>query len=112
MENESTMSKKRSFDKQFRTDAVNLLFRSGRSAQDVAAELGVGRSNLSRWKINQLKALDGEAPSGGPMGMKPSEMEKEIQRLRKELSYVTEQREILKKAVSIFSADGSSRMSS
>ena len=46
------------------------------------------------------------------MGMKPSEMEKEIQRLRKELNYVTEQREILKKAVSIFSADGSSRMSS
>ena len=112
MENESTMSTRRKFDMQFKEDAVNLLLRSGKGVRETAAELGIKKTNLSRWKIEHLKKLDGSTPAGGPAGMKPSDFEKENRDLRKELSYVKEQRDILKKAISIFSGDGSSRMSS
>ena len=78
MENVSTMSIRRKFDKQFKEDAVNLLFRSGKGISETAAQLGIDKTNLSRWKIDHLKRLDGVAPAGGAAEMKPSEMEKEI----------------------------------
>jgi transposase-like protein len=47
--------------------------------------------------------MDGNAAAGAEM--KPSEMEAEIRRLRKELRETQEQREILKKAVIFFGQD-------
>jgi transposase-like protein len=44
--------------------------------------------------------------------MKPSEVEAENRRLRRELAHVSEQRDILKKAISIFSQEGRGRTSS
>jgi transposase-like protein len=47
-----------------------------------------------------LRGLDAGTES---KGMIPSEMEEEIRRLRKELAYAQEQRDILKKACGILS---------
>ena len=106
------MRTRKTYDKQFKEDAVRLLISSGRKIKEVAAELGIERSNLGYWRKEYLNKLDGTTAVSGVTEMKPSEMEKEIRNLRKELNYVKEQRDILKKAISIFSRDGSSSMNS
>ena len=94
------MRTNRKYDDEFKKDAVRLLISSGRTIKDVAEELGVERSNLGRWRIEHLKKLDG---GSAETGITPSDMEKEIRRLRKELAYAQEQRDILKKACGILS---------
>ena len=96
----STMKTNRKYDDEFKKDAVRLLMTSGRTVKDVAEELGVGRGNLGRWRQKHLKKLDEVSAT---TGITPSEMEKEIRRLRKELAYAQEQRDILKKACGILS---------
>jgi len=41
---------RRRFDQQFKVDAVRLLSESGKTVAEVARELGIGRSELQRWK--------------------------------------------------------------
>jgi transposase len=96
----STMKTRKKFDDEFKKDAVRLLISSGRKLKDVAAELGIDRSLLGRWRLEHLRGLDAGTES---KGMIPSEMEEEIRRLRKELAYAQEQRDILKKACGILS---------
>lgn len=90
---------RRHFTEQFKRDAVAMV--SGeRSVTAVARELGLARSLLQYWK-NQI---DGNVPTPGS-GMRAMDTEsEEIRRLRKELRDVTEQRDILKKAL-VFFAD-------
>ena len=106
------MRTRKKYDTQFKEDAVQLLISSGRKVKEVATELGIERSSLGRWRREYLHRLDGATVADSATEMKPSEMEKEIRNLRKELNYVKEQRDILKKAISIFSRDGSSSMNS
>jgi transposase len=105
----STMNTRRNYDDQFKKDAVRLLITSGRALKDVAGELGVERSTLGRWRQEHLRTLDAETPEDE---VKPSAMDQENRRLRKELAHVQEQRDILKKAISIFSQEDKGRMSS
>jgi transposase len=94
------MKDRRKFDKQFKIDAVRFLETSGKKPTDVAIELGIPRDALSRWKreVNEenVKAFPGH---GNPR-------DEELVRLRKELADVKMERDILKKAVAIFSKPG------
>ena len=92
---------RRHYDQQFKEDAVNLVISSGKSISEVAAELGVLRSNLGRWKQQVLDRCDQNSGTNSE-GMKPSELEAELRKLRSELREMTEQRDILKKALSVF----------
>jgi transposase len=112
MEDVFTMKTRKRYDEQFKEDSVQLLISSGRTIKAVAAELGIDRSTFAYWKRGYLKKLDGASIANGATEMKPSEMEKELRTLRRELNYVKEQRDILKKAIGIFSRDGNSPMSS
>jgi len=94
------MSTHRKYDEEFKKDAVRLLISSGRKLKEVSKELGVERSLLGRWRTAHLKKLDAKVKD---QGIAPSDMEKEIKRLRKELAYAQEQRDILKKACGILS---------
>ena len=105
----STMKIRRNYDVQFKKDSVRHLISSGRALTEVAEELGIERSNLGRWRQVYLKDMDADVLDGE---VKPSEMDKENRRLRKELAHVQEQRDILKKAISIFSQEDKGRMSS
>lgn len=96
------MRTNRKYDDEFKKEAVQMMLNGGRLLKDVASDLGVDRSVLGRWKKLYLEKLDSGESSPG---MTPSEMDKENRRLRKELAYVKEQRDILKKAVSIFSRE-------
>jgi transposase-like protein len=71
----------------------------GKTAKEVAEELGFERSNLSRWirekeegKTGELKVFPGQ---GNPR-------DEELARLRKENADLRETNEILKKATAIF----------
>jgi len=89
-----TMKTRRTYDDEFKRDAVRLLVSSGRRLKDVARELGIERSVLGKWRRDHLRQLDGQAAD---TGITPGELEAENRRLRKELAYAQEQRDILKK---------------
>ena len=99
----SIMSRKR-YSAEFKQEAVNMVLRGGKRPREVAAELGLNENMLYRWRREYLREMDQDAPSLTGK-MKPSEMEAENQRLRRELEQIREQRDILKKAIGIFSRD-------
>ena len=96
------------YSDEFKDDAVKHWIESGKRGGEVAGSLGISAWSLRRWKTSYLKELDGQLPSSG-VAMKPSEMEAEIRRLRKELRDAEEEREILKKAVIFFGQDSRKR---
>jgi transposase len=81
---------------------VKLLLESGRTAGEVAKELGIGRSELKRWQKQFVRAGGSPVRAFPGNGKAPVE-NKEIDELRKELARVKEEREILKKALAVFS---------
>jgi len=91
----------RRYDREFKENAVALV-RSGRSATQVARDLGVSTWSLNRW-VALTKA--GAAPSEPKTLSVESPEGCELRRLRQENDYLRRQRDILKKAVGIFSAE-------
>lgn len=98
-----------SYDSDFRQEAVNLLLQSGRPLKRVAAELGISANSLRTWRDRALgKGRAAEAASAEPKGRSGAPLADaagDIRRLQRENEYLRRQREILKKAVSIFSED-------
>jgi transposase len=90
------------YSEEYKNDAVRHWME--KSAERVASELGISVWSLRRWKTAYLKKLDGRDQPDSTQ-MKPSEMETEIRRLRKQLRETEQQREILKKAVIFFGQD-------
>ena len=84
--------RRRRFSEEFKREAVRLAFESDRRVTEVARELDVRPDMLRRWR----KKLASE-------GVKPRASEQEVTRLRRELREVREERDILKKALAIFS---------
>jgi len=106
------MKKPRKYDDEFKRDAVALVISSGKSVNEVSRELGVPNTCLSRWKRDHFDQLDGKVAEMGSTERLPSEIEKENRQLRRELAEMKQQREILKKAVGIFSHDPNKYMDS
>ncbi len=91
---------RRSFDKEFKLEAVKLLLNDDRTAKELGTDLGVSPSMLHRWKREYLAATPQESFPG--KGRQSGDQE-ELTRLRRELEQVKTERDILKKAVGIFS---------
>ena len=89
------------YDASFRQQAVELLLTSGKTQREVARDLGISADTLRDWK-QQQELKSGAATVASPEAA--GNLEKENQRLRRELAYVQRQREILKKALAICSA--------
>lgn len=100
MSKEKTVRIRRAFTPQFKKDAVNLV-KSGRTVTDVARDLGIARSLLKRWE-EQTDGRGGPPGSGKPSLTDDSE---ELRVLRQRLRDVTEERDILKKALAYFADD-------
>lgn len=96
------MSKRnaRSYDKEFKLNAIKLYLESGRSYRQIGDELGVPEATLAGW-VGDYKR-DGEKSFPGKGYQKPAD--EELAQLRKELSIAREERDILKKALGIFSS--------
>ncbi|WP_460970158.1 transposase [Pontibacter aydingkolensis] len=97
---------RRRFDKEFKLMAVELS-KSRNSIQELAHELGVCPELIYRWRPEHLEKPEGSFTGHGKARHTPEEAE--IARLRKQLRDAELERDILKKAISIFSrGDGKS----
>jgi transposase len=93
----------RRYDREFKQSAVALVQQSGRSIKEVAGDLGVSDWSLRHW----MRQLD-----QGAQGLKEASTlatetpeQRELRRLRQENDYLRRQRDILKKALGILSAE-------
>ena len=87
------------YDREFKMEAVRLLETSGKSAAQLERELGIGKGNLSRWK--RKFAADGQNAFPGHGRLTPEQ--DELRRLKRENEILRQERDILKKAIAIFS---------
>ena len=87
------------YDKDFKINAVNLQKSSGRSINIIAQELGLSTSSLSKW----IREYNQDGNESFPGKGQTKACEEEVRSLRKELIRVRQERDILKKAVAIFS---------
>ena len=87
------------YDEEFRKRAVEMIYTTGKTLAQLARELGCSTTSLKGWKIKY-----GRPPELDNDDLKQKDLQAlhhEIKLLKKELSIVTEQREILKKAAAI-----------
>lgn len=92
---EGQESKKHRFDREFKISAVNMVVQEGQRVSEVARSLGIHPNQLYNWK--KKYSDDGEKAFPGKGHLT------EIAALRKKLREVEMERDILKKAVGIFS---------
>lgn len=92
--------KNREYDKEFKQNAVNLYFGSGKSLNQIASELGIPASTLLGW----VKAFEKDKTEAFPGKGHVKTSDAELVRLRKALAIAQEERDILKKALGIFSS--------
>ena len=99
-----TTKTRRAFTDEFKAETVTLLESSGRPLTQIAAELGIEPSVLRNWR---RKLRPGVAPAMAAVGTiatsVPTADQAEVRRLRRELERVQMERDILKKAIGIFS---------
>jgi transposase len=95
--------KRQRFSKDFKLEAVKLLQAGEKPATQLAVELGIRRNQLYKWQ-EQLSAKGNDKAFRGP-GAKPLAELSEVERLRRELKRVTEERDILKKAAAYFAKE-------
>ena len=87
------------YDDAFKREAVRLVDEEGRSASSVEKDLGVGHGLIARWR--KKLAEDSKHPFPGRGRLRPRE--EELRRLQRENDILRQEREILKKALAIFS---------
>ena len=90
---------RKTYTSEFKQEALRLLETSGKSAAQIERELGVGPGCLSRWK-HQL-AQDGPQAFPGHGRVRPEQ--ERLRQLERENELLRQERDILKKAVAIFS---------
>jgi len=94
--------KQRAYTEEFKLEALALLKSSGKSASQIERDLGITAGMLTKWR-DKYQVV---SPEKGGTSLEPSDLEaakREIKRLQRQLAEVTEEREILKKTVNIFS---------
>jgi transposase len=92
----------RKYTEEFKLEALELLKSSGKSAGQIERELGITPGLLGKWRDRYQVISKGAEP----VHLEPSDFEaakREIKRLERRLAEVEEEREILKKTISIFS---------
>ena len=97
------MSKRRQFDKAFKIEAVRLITEEGRPAAAVARDLGISANLLYRWKIEFLAQAGTNGADAFVGTGNLSTGQAELRRLQLENAELREERDILKKAISVFS---------
>ena len=88
---------RRTYDNDSKVMLVELL-KSGQRAKDLSEEYSINDSTIRRWR-REYESKSGDFTKRQELSLE----DKEIKRLKKELRNVEEERDILKKAVSIFS---------
>lgn len=96
------MTKRKTYTRAFKTEAVKLLESGEQTAEQLARELGVRRNSLYKWQ-KELELMGDQAFSNKP-GPKPP-ADAELARLKAENERLQEEVEILKKAAAYFARE-------
>lgn len=95
------MTKRNSFSRDFKLEAVRLLELGDKKASDLARELGVPRNRLYKWREeirkNDVVAFPGKGRRRGSAA--------ELAKLKNEVARLREENEILKKAARYFARE-------
>lgn len=94
--------KRRAYTEQFKTEAIRLAESVGMAK--AGKDLGVNPANIRRWQRDLQRG-----PSQGRSSASLDDLEKENFRLKKELRYVNEINDVLKKSLGIFVKETPSR---
>ena len=92
---------RRQYTREFKLEAIRLSAEPGRTGAEVARALGITPRILYRWR----EALRTEGQEAFPGHGKLPGGEEEMRQLRRELEQVRQERDILKKAMAIFSRE-------
>jgi transposase len=94
---ETEKKRRRRFTREFKEQAVKLLESRQKGAREIEEDLGIAPGEIYRWR-KELR-IDGKKAFPGNGNLR----DEELARLRKEVAYLREERDILRKAVAIFS---------
>ncbi len=89
----------KTFTREFKLEAVQLVQKSGKSQAQIARDLGIADSSLQHWRKEFAEDGDKAFPGSGHQ----TAQEEEVRRLKRELEVTRQERDILKKALAIFS---------
>lgn len=92
---------RRTYDAEFKRNAVALAARDGKTVPEVAAALGVGADLVYRWRREFARQGGLSFPGQGKQSLTAEQ--RRIRELEKQLRDVEMERDILKKALAIFS---------
>ena len=92
------MGQRRFFTEEFKAEAVRLMSVQGMPISQVARDLGVEAGVLRRWR----RKHEGLPPRSAPPSKSVLPEPEELRRLRRETEQLRLEREILKKALGIF----------
>ena len=87
------------YDRDFKISAIKLILEKHQSISKLSRDFGVSQNSLHKW----MKAFLEDSRNCFPGNGKVADHEEEIRQLKGELELVKEERDILKKAVGIFS---------
>ena len=97
------MSKRRKYSEEFKRDALQLLESSGKSISQIERDLDITQGLLSKWKRRYRLTGVQENEEPGLAKSEQEEVKAENRHLKRELMIAQQERDILKKAISIFS---------
>lgn len=100
MEVQTKPTKRKQYSSEFKGEAVRLVTEGGLSIAQAARDLGLDDNMVSRWKKEAQHHGQQAFPGQG------HPQDEELSRLRREVEVLRQEREILKKAISIFSQVG------
>src|SRR5262245_27916660 len=93
--------RRRSYTREFKTEAVKLVTEQGYSVAEAARSLGVHQTLLRSWK----HARESRGTDAFPGQGNPPAVEEELRRLRAENKRLLAERDILKKAAAFFAKE-------
>ena len=89
----------KTYTAEFKREAVRLAQTSGKQITHIACELGISDTSIHQWR----KKLTEHGSEAFPGSGHQTAQEEEVRRLKRELEVVKQERDILKKALGIFS---------
>ncbi len=97
MTSRQSTRKKPCIDVAFKSEAVRIVRTSGRSQREIAKDIGISISALSRWVRDEREKDLLSGPHDDQM--------QEIKRLRRERDLARQERDLLKKATAFFARE-------
>jgi transposase len=91
----------KTYTPEFKREAVRLAQTSGKPITHIARGLGISDTSIHQWR----KELTEHSVEAFPGSGHQTAQEEEVRRLKRELDIVKQERDILKKAISIFSRE-------